>query len=114
MAQNKDAVRKALDKVKADGRTALTAPEGKLVCDAYGIPVPKEGVAGSADYDLAVAASEVEIPEADQRRWSEPTAWGMASPAIAEADGPVPLLVVGESSLSRRLSVALSCSVNAG
>jgi acetyl coenzyme A synthetase (ADP forming)-like protein len=48
MAQNKDAVRKVLDKVKADGRTALTAPEGKLVCDAYGIPVPKEGVAGSA------------------------------------------------------------------
>src|SRR3954453_9949033 len=49
MAQNKDAVRKVLDKVKADGRTALTAPEGKLVCDAYGIPVPKEGVAGSSD-----------------------------------------------------------------
>ena len=43
------AVRKVLDKVKADGRTALTAPEGKLVCDAYGIPVPKEGVADSAD-----------------------------------------------------------------
>src|SRR5262249_47785646 len=48
MAQDKSAVRKVLDKVKADGRTALTAPEGKLVCDAYGIPVPKEGVAGSA------------------------------------------------------------------
>ena len=29
-------------------RTSLTAPEGKLVCDAYGIPVPKEGVATSA------------------------------------------------------------------
>src|SRR6266404_6182020 len=29
-------------------RTSLTAPEGKLVCDAYGIPVPKEGVAKSA------------------------------------------------------------------
>src|ERR687885_1720930 len=48
MAQDKNAVRKVLDKVKQDGRTALTAPEGKLVCDAYGIPVPKEGVAGSA------------------------------------------------------------------
>jgi acetyl coenzyme A synthetase (ADP forming)-like protein len=48
MAQDKAAVRKILDKVKADGRTSLTAPEGKIVCDAYGIPVPKEGVAGSA------------------------------------------------------------------
>jgi acyl-CoA synthetase (NDP forming) len=43
------AVRQVLDKVKAEGRLALTAPEGKLVCDAYGIPVPKEGVANSAE-----------------------------------------------------------------
>src|SRR5919112_1540131 len=45
----KGTVREVLDRVKADGRTSLTAPEGKLVCDAYGIPVPKEGVANSAD-----------------------------------------------------------------
>src|SRR6201987_1789500 len=45
---NKDAVRKALDAVKAEKRTSLTAPEGKLVCRAYGIPVPKGGVAKSA------------------------------------------------------------------
>src|SRR6267143_1459254 len=48
MPNSKDAVRKILDLVKADKRTSLTAPEGKLVCDAYGIPVPKEGVAKSA------------------------------------------------------------------
>jgi hypothetical protein len=48
MSNSKDAVRKVLDQVKADKRTSLTAPEGKLVCDAYGIPVPKEGVAKSA------------------------------------------------------------------
>jgi acetyl coenzyme A synthetase (ADP forming)-like protein len=48
MSHSKDAVRKILDSVKADKRTSLTAPEGKLVCDAYGIPVPKEGVAKSA------------------------------------------------------------------
>src|SRR3989441_3331958 len=48
MANNKTEVRRILDKVKAEGRTSLTAPEGKLVCDAYGIPVPKEGVAKSA------------------------------------------------------------------
>jgi acetyl coenzyme A synthetase (ADP forming)-like protein len=46
--QAKADVRKILDAVKADKRTSLTAPEGKLVCDAYGIPVPKEGVAKSA------------------------------------------------------------------
>jgi|ERR1700737_1836968 len=46
--ETKDAARKILDLVKADKRTSLTAPEGKLVCDAYGIPVPKEGVAKSA------------------------------------------------------------------
>ena len=48
MAHDKTAVRGILDKVKAEGRTSLTAPEGKLVCDAYGIAVPKEGVAASA------------------------------------------------------------------
>ncbi len=41
-------MRRILDAVKADGRTALTAPEGKLVCDAYGIPVPKEELARTA------------------------------------------------------------------
>ncbi|MEZ5831806.1 MAG: acetate--CoA ligase family protein [Dongiaceae bacterium] len=46
--EDKSAVRKVLDAVKADGRTALTAPEGKLVCDAYGIAVPREGLARSA------------------------------------------------------------------
>jgi len=45
MANNKKEVRRILDRVKAEGRTSLTAPEGKAVCDAYAIPVPKEGVA---------------------------------------------------------------------
>ncbi|MGT2490882.1 acetate--CoA ligase family protein [Cupriavidus basilensis] len=36
MAHNKDAVRKILAAVKEEGRNAPTAPEGKLVCDAYG------------------------------------------------------------------------------
>ena len=44
----KATIRDVLDRVKADKRTSLTAPEGKLVCDAYGIPVPKEGLAKSA------------------------------------------------------------------
>src|SRR5258706_935734 len=54
--ETKDAVRKILDRVKADERTSLTAPEGKLVCDAYGIPVPKEGVAKSAGEAAKIAA----------------------------------------------------------
>ncbi len=45
MANDRKEVRRILDQVKAEGRTSLTAPEGKRVCDAYGIPVPKEGVA---------------------------------------------------------------------
>jgi acetyl coenzyme A synthetase (ADP forming)-like protein len=45
MATNKTAVKKILAAAKAAGRTSLTAPEGKEVCDAYGIPVPQEGVA---------------------------------------------------------------------
>jgi acyl-CoA synthetase (NDP forming) len=56
MAHDKAAVRNILDKVKAEGRTSLTAPEGKLVCDAYGISVPKEGVATSAAEAAKIAS----------------------------------------------------------
>src|SRR6476661_7157882 len=55
------AVRRVLDTVKAEKRTSLTAPEGKLVCDAYGIPVPKEGVAKSAA-EAAKLASGMGFP----------------------------------------------------
>jgi acetyl coenzyme A synthetase (ADP forming)-like protein len=48
MSKDKTKVRQLLDAVKAAGRTSLTAPEGKQVCDAYGIRVPGEGVAKSA------------------------------------------------------------------
>src|SRR6266581_1274135 len=61
MPSGKAAVRQILDKVKAEGRNALTAPEGKLVCDAYGIAVPKEVVAGSAA-DAAKIAVGMSFP----------------------------------------------------
>src|ERR1700686_4051975 len=61
MSNSKDAVRKILDSVKADKRTSLTAPEGKLVCDAYSIPVPKEGVAKSAA-EAAKIATDMGFP----------------------------------------------------
>jgi acetyl coenzyme A synthetase (ADP forming)-like protein len=43
------AVRRIIDRVRSEGRTSLTAPEGKEVCEAYSIPVPKEGVARTAE-----------------------------------------------------------------
>src|SRR5678815_3980867 len=54
-------VRLVLDAIKAEGRTALTAPEGKIVCEAYGIAVPKEGVATSAA-DAAKIATAMGFP----------------------------------------------------
>jgi acetyl coenzyme A synthetase (ADP forming)-like protein len=49
MPVDQNAVRNLLAQVKAAGRTALTAPEAKGICEAYGITIPKEGVAASAD-----------------------------------------------------------------
>jgi acetyl coenzyme A synthetase (ADP forming)-like protein len=61
MNADKAKVRQILDKVKAEKRDSLTAPEGKLVCDAYGIAVPKEGVATSAA-DASKMASSMGFP----------------------------------------------------
>src|SRR5579864_3573695 len=46
--QDKNAVRRILDEAKASGRGALTAPEARGLCEAYGIAVPKEAVVTSA------------------------------------------------------------------
>ncbi len=54
---NKAKVRKLLDAVKLEGRTSLTAPEGKQVCDAYGITVPQEATVGSAAEASKTAAA---------------------------------------------------------
>ncbi len=57
MNNDKAKVRQVLDAVKAAGRTSLTAPEGKQVCDAYGIVVPREGLAANAADASKIAAS---------------------------------------------------------
>ena len=57
MNYDKAKVRQVLDEVKKAGRDSLTAPEGKLVCDAYGISVPKEGVVSSAAEASKLAGS---------------------------------------------------------
>ena len=49
MPHDKSAVRKILEQAKAAGRESLTAPEARGVCEAYGIAIPKEGVAKTAD-----------------------------------------------------------------
>ncbi|WP_046503586.1 acetate--CoA ligase family protein [Streptomyces odonnellii] len=49
------AVRAVLDAALADGRRALTAPEGKAVTDAYGIPTPAEGLAEDVEEAVALA-----------------------------------------------------------
>ena len=61
MSYDKAKVRQILDEVKKSGRDSLTAPEGKIVCDAYGINVPKETVATSAA-EAAKAASGMGFP----------------------------------------------------
>ena len=55
MSHDQAAVRAVLDQVRAEGRSALTAGEGKQVCEAYGIPTPPEGLASSSDEAVALA-----------------------------------------------------------
>src|SRR6202047_2715007 len=58
---DKSAVRKILDQAKAAAREALTAPEARGVCEAYGIVIPKEGVAKTAD-EAATLSSTIGFP----------------------------------------------------
>jgi acetyl coenzyme A synthetase (ADP forming)-like protein len=61
MTPTQTTVRKILDAAKASGRNSLTAPEGKQVCDAYGIAVPKEAIATSAA-EAATQAAAIGFP----------------------------------------------------
>jgi acetyl coenzyme A synthetase (ADP forming)-like protein len=56
MTYDKGAVRKILDHARDSGRTALTAPEARGLCEAYGIVTPREGLATNATDAAAVAA----------------------------------------------------------
>ena len=56
MSYDKNAVRAILDEARSAGRTALTAPEAKQLCEAYGIAVPREEVAHNAAEAAALAA----------------------------------------------------------
>ncbi|GAA4535792.1 acetate--CoA ligase family protein [Amycolatopsis samaneae] len=63
MAGGKDraAVEKILEAAAADRRTSLTAPEGRQICEAYGIPTPRECLATSAE-EAVRQAREIGLP----------------------------------------------------
>jgi acyl-CoA synthetase (NDP forming) len=61
MARDQSQVRRLLDDARAAGRTSLTAPEARGVCEAYGIAIPKEGLARSAA-EAARLASDIGFP----------------------------------------------------
>ena len=61
MNYDQAAVRKVLNRVQSEGRTALSAPEGKILCDAYGISTPRQGIAHSPD-EAANLADELGYP----------------------------------------------------
>ncbi len=80
------AVRAVLDAVRAAGRTALTAPEGRRVAHAYGIATPEEGVATTADEAVALA-----------ERIGAPVALKIVSPALThKTDAGGVLLGLGD------------------
>ena len=61
MPHDKSAVRAVLDAAQVAGRTALTAPEARAVCEAYGIAIPKEGIARNAEEAVRLA-SDIGFP----------------------------------------------------
>ena len=61
MAHDVNSVRRILDQARAAKREALTAPEARGVCEAYGITIPKEGVARSAE-EAVKLASDIGFP----------------------------------------------------
>ncbi|MCW2938343.1 MAG: CoA-binding protein [Actinomycetia bacterium] len=61
MVPDRDLVRAVIDAARGEGRTALTAPEGKRICDAYGIATPAENIATSTDEAVSQAV-EMGLP----------------------------------------------------
>lgn len=55
MSADQSQVRAVLDGLRATGRTLLTAPEAREICQAYGIPVPPEGLATSIEEAVRIA-----------------------------------------------------------
>lgn len=63
MSGDQSRVRTVLDRVRAGGRNLLTAPEAREVCEAYQVPVPKEGLATAVEEAVRLAR-EIGFPVA--------------------------------------------------
>jgi acetyl coenzyme A synthetase (ADP forming)-like protein len=57
MSTEKSVVRRILDQAKAAGRESLTAPEARGICEAYGINIPREGVATTGAEAVKLASN---------------------------------------------------------
>ena len=57
MSTEKSSVRRILDQARATGREALTAPEARGICEAYGINIPREGVATTGEEAVKLASN---------------------------------------------------------
>ena len=57
MGYDRQAVRALLDRVKAEGRSALSPSEGRLLCEACGIAVPRENLATNPGEAARMAAA---------------------------------------------------------
>jgi len=61
MSYDQAPVRQVLDRVKAERRTSLSPAESKILCDAYEIPLPQEGIATSSA-EAAKIAGDIGFP----------------------------------------------------
>ena len=61
MSSDRASLEKLLNQVKAEGRSALSPTESKVLCDAYGIPLPREGIAHSPA-ELSRLVDEIGFP----------------------------------------------------
>ncbi len=57
MTTDQNVVRRILDEAKAAGRRSLTAPEARGICEAYGINIPREGLARTGEEAVRLAGS---------------------------------------------------------
>ncbi|WP_343386099.1 acetate--CoA ligase family protein [Candidatus Amarobacter glycogenicus] len=56
-AEASTAVRQIIDSARSSGRTLLSAADARTICEAYGIPIPGDGIAASADEAARLANS---------------------------------------------------------
>ncbi|WP_343392175.1 acetate--CoA ligase family protein [Candidatus Amarobacter glycogenicus] len=56
-AEASTAVRQIIDSARSSGRTLLSAADARTICEAYGIPIPGDGIAASAEEAARLANS---------------------------------------------------------